>query len=71
MVRQANTNESQAWGALPSRTDMGLRRISAVALMAGLLTIAVPFTPFFWLTSTANGPDSMSIPSIYAVQCAN
>lgn len=59
MVRQANTNEAHAWGALPSRTDMGLRRISSVALMAGLLMIATPFTPFFWITANSHGPDGM------------
>jgi hypothetical protein len=52
MVRQASTSESRAWGAIPSRTDMGLRRISSVALMAGFLTVATPFTPFGWVLSS-------------------
>lgn len=56
MVRQANTNESRAWGALPSRTEMGLRRITSVLLMAGLLVIATPFTPFGWLLPS-DGPE--------------
>jgi len=56
MVRQANTNEARAWGALPSRTEMGLRYISSVALMAGLLTIATPFTPFSWIFQS-DGPE--------------
>ncbi len=57
MVKQANTNEARAWGALPSRTEMGLRRISSVALLAGFLTIALPFTPFSWLLPGVDGPD--------------
>lgn len=56
MVKQANTNEARAWGAIPSRTEMGLRRISSVALMAGLLTVAYPFAPFGWLLPS-DGPD--------------
>ena len=56
MVRQAQPNEARAWGALPSSTEMGLRRISSVALMAGLLTVAVPFTPFGWILPS-DGPE--------------
>jgi hypothetical protein len=56
MVQQANTNETRAWGALPSRTEIGLRRISSVALMAGLLTVTYPFTPFGWVFPSG-GPE--------------
>jgi hypothetical protein len=56
MVKKANTHEARAWGALPSRTEMGLRRISSVALMAGFLTVAHPFAPFGWLLPS-DGPD--------------
>lgn len=56
MVKQANTNEARAWGALPSKTEMGIRRISSVALMAGLLTVVTPFSPFTWLIPS-DGPE--------------
>jgi hypothetical protein len=35
---------------------MGLRRISSVALMAGLLTVTTPFAPFSWLLPS-DGPE--------------
>jgi hypothetical protein len=67
MVQQATTNEARAWGALPSSKEMALRRISSVFLMAGLLTVITPFTPFQWLVP-ASGPsllDGFISPVLY------
>jgi hypothetical protein len=40
-------------GPLPSATDMATRRISFVFLMAILLTVLYPFSPFSWLMPTS------------------
>ncbi|KAL2068554.1 hypothetical protein VTL71DRAFT_14891 [Oculimacula yallundae] len=56
MVRRATAEESKAWTALPSSTEMAIRRISSVFLMGILLTILTPFAPFSWIIP-ATGPD--------------
>ncbi|KAG9232316.1 hypothetical protein BJ875DRAFT_380974 [Amylocarpus encephaloides] len=52
MVQQASQKESRAWSALPSGKEMALRKIVSVFLMAALLTVLFPFTPFQWLTNS-------------------
>lgn len=56
MVKRASEDEAKAWSALPSSTEMAIRRISSVFLMGLLLTILTPFSPFSWVI-TAEGPD--------------
>lgn len=56
MVRQASETEAKAWAALPSSSEMALRRVTSVALMAGLLTIVTPWSPFSWIF-TSSGPE--------------
>jgi hypothetical protein len=59
MVKRATEGERREWAALPSRTEIAIRRISSVLLIGGFFTILAPFTPFSWLTpnSFSEGPD--------------
>ncbi|KAH7305137.1 hypothetical protein BKA65DRAFT_520950 [Rhexocercosporidium sp. MPI-PUGE-AT-0058] len=56
MVKRATEEETRAWAALPSSTEMAIRRISSVFLMGALLTILTPFAPFSWVIP-AEGPE--------------
>ncbi|EPE34293.1 hypothetical protein GLAREA_09987 [Glarea lozoyensis ATCC 20868] len=67
MVQKATSSQSTAWGALPSAKEMAARKISSVFLMAGLLTVITPFTPFQWVLP-ASGPsllDGFLSPVLY------
>lgn len=58
MVKRASEAESKSWSALPSKSEMAFRRISSVFLMAGLLTVLYPFSPFSWMApSSSGGPE--------------
>lgn len=59
MVKRATEEQKREWSALPSSTEMAIRRISSVFLMGGLLTILTPFAPFSWLTpnNVSEGPE--------------
>ncbi|MGI4812903.1 MAG: hypothetical protein ACRYGG_06155 [Janthinobacterium lividum] len=49
MVRGATPYNTPKYSAVVSNNELLLRRISSIALMGGLLTTLIPFSPFSWL----------------------